>query len=78
MFEEQGLGGVVEDRRQEPTPQLPYWYDVTLLAMEEMAGRLANGVEIRAMIHKAVQECEDSARGIAIISDRVTFVGTKA
>ena len=78
MFEEEGLGGIVEDRRQESAPQLPYWHDVTLLAMEEMAGKLANGVEIRAMIQKAVQEREDSARGVAIISDRITFIGMKA
>lgn len=77
IFEEEGLQNVLEDRRKEHTSHLSYWYDVTLLAMEEMCSKLPNGAEVRSTIQNAVQECEENNRGVAIISDRVTFIGMR-
>ena len=79
IFREEGFQDVVEDRRREDASQLPFWYDVTILAMEEMAGNLADGgPEVREMIQKAIREREENGRGVAIVSDRVTCVGMKA
>ena len=77
MFEEQGLGNVLEDRRKGPTPQLSYWHDVTLLAMQEICTKLPNGADVNEMIQKAVSEYEGNERGVAIISDRVTIIGMR-
>lgn len=77
MFEEQGLGNVLEDRRKEYTPQLSYCHAVTLLAMEEIRSKLPNGADVSEMIQKAVSEYEENERGVAIISDQVTFIGMR-
>ncbi|MCJ1454376.1 hypothetical protein MMC28_004729 [Mycoblastus sanguinarius] len=77
IFEEEGLQRVLEDRRKSQPSLLPYWQDVTLLAMEEISNKLPNGAEVGVMIQKAVQEYEESDRGVAIISDRVTIIGMR-
>jgi len=76
-FEKLGLQQVVEARRKAEKSDMPNFYDIFLLGMEEISLHMLNGQDIREMIQHAALEMEENRRGVAITVDSVTVVGRK-
>ena len=74
---EHGFTNAIEDRRAKASWQQPHFHDVTLLAMDEMVGKLPEK-SAAEKIHNATKEFEESNRGLTIVGESVCVIARKA